>query len=122
MEDYGPVKAEQHRQAALDIERLIADAGDPVIKPYIARGLFELYWGAAFHWIAVGCQATHSKHKEQHQNLARYLRDMGELQLAGYWETLESKRQGGWYGHHVALGDLEKARELWENIRTWATT
>src|SRR5690348_3997367 len=40
------------------------DMGDPATKPYLARAVIELYWAAAFHWIAYGCQRKHGKHKE----------------------------------------------------------
>ena len=45
-----------HRQAALDMEQTIAALGDPAAQPFISRLLIEAYWGASFHWIAVGCQ------------------------------------------------------------------
>lgn len=74
--------ADAHRQAAEDIERSIVDMGDPATKPYLARSVIELYWGAAFHWIACGTQRKHGKHKENHTKLARYLRDVGEPVVA----------------------------------------
>lgn len=71
-----------HRQAAMDIEQTIALLGDPAANPYIGRGLIELYWGAAFHWAAYGCQRKHAKHKENHTKLGRFLRDLGEMAAA----------------------------------------
>jgi len=87
--------ADAHRQAALDIEQSIADMGDPVVRPYLARSVIELYWLAAFHWIAYGCQTKHGKHKENHTKLAQFLRDVGEPVIGGYWNTLENRRRGG---------------------------
>ena len=74
--------ADAHQKAAEDIERTIALLGDPAANPYIGRGLIELYWGAAFHWMAAGCQRKHAKHKENHTKLGRFLRDQGEAALA----------------------------------------
>lgn len=74
--------AEAHQQAALDIEHLIADAGDPVSKPYIRRGVIEMYWGSAFHWLAYGAQQKHGKHKGNHTHLVSYPRDIGEPEMA----------------------------------------
>ena len=63
------VLSDAHRQAALDIERAIGDLGDPTARPYLSRSLIEVYCGAAFQWIAYGCQRKHSKHKENHTKL-----------------------------------------------------
>lgn len=96
--------------------------GDPVVKPYVARAAIELYWLAAFHWTAYGCQAKRGKHKENHTKLAQYLRDIGEPVIGGFWDTLENRRRGGAYGHHTSLVDINEARQLWQDIRTWATS
>ena len=76
--------ADAHRQAAIDIEQTITDLGDPASKPHISRLLIEAYWGSAFHWIAFACQQKHGKHKENHTQLARFLRDMSELEVADW--------------------------------------
>jgi hypothetical protein len=73
------VLADAHRQAALDLERSIADLGDPAVNPWNARAIIELYWGTAFHWVAYGCQVKHGKHKENHTKLISYLRDLGRV-------------------------------------------
>ena len=112
--------ADAHRQAALDIEQSLAKLGDPAVEPFVGRLLIEAYWGAAFHWVAYGCQQKHGKHKENHTQLSRYLRDLGEPVMAKRWEGLDSRRQGGWYGHQTALGDLQDAQTFWQEIRTWA--
>lgn len=112
-----------HRDAALELEHSIADLGDLsalASRPYNGRALIELYWGAAFEWIAYGCQRLHSKHKEKHEGLARFLRDMAETNVADWWTTLESLRQGGFYGHHTDASYVQKAYDLWQEIRTWA--
>ncbi len=111
-----------HRQAALDMERSIADLGDPAAKPWNARVIIELYWGAAFHWIAYGCQVKHGKHKENHTKLGKYLRDLGEPAIAQVWDGLEGGRRGGWYGNRTSLGDVAQSQTIWQEIQTWATT
>ena len=73
---------DDHRTAAEEIERTLSDMGDPATKPYIGRTVIESYWGAAFHWIAYGCQRKHGKHKENHTHLVTYLRDLGETTLS----------------------------------------
>jgi hypothetical protein len=55
-------------------------------------------WGAAFHWIAFGCDTKHGKHQESHARLGTFLRSLGETSTADNWERLDQVRQGGWYG------------------------
>ncbi len=117
------MNGDAHQAAALELEHSIADLGDLsmlISRPYNGRALIELYWGAAFEWIAYGCQRLHSKHKEKHEGLARFLRDMGETAIADRWTTLEGLRQGGFYGHHTDMSYVQKAHDLWQEIRTWA--
>jgi hypothetical protein len=82
---------EAHRQAAEDIERSIADLGDPLAKPSNNRSAIECYWGAAFHCITFGCQRKHRRHKENHSKLESYLRDLNEPAIATNWRTLEDR-------------------------------
>lgn len=117
-----PVLEDAHRKAAEDIERTIADLGDPAVKPYISRSLIENYWGAAFHWIAVGCQRKHSKHKENHSHLGKFLRDLGELSVADWWDRLDERRRGGWYGHQTTDADVRTMQGYWQDIKAWATS
>lgn len=114
--------ADAHRLAALDLERSIVALGDPSMNPWNAHALIELYWAAAFHWIAYGCQTMHGKHKENHTKLGKYLRDLGEPAIAQAWDSLENARRGGLYGHHTSLADVEDARTIWQDIETWAKT
>ena len=113
---------DMHRQAALDNEQAATLLGDPAARSFVRRAIIELYWGASFHWIAYGCQRKHGKHKENHTKLVSYLRDQGEDTIATVWNTLDSKRVGGWYGTHVELDNVEDARRLWQDIRTWTQT
>jgi hypothetical protein len=111
-----------HRQAALDIEQALSDMGDPAAEPYLGRSIIELYWGAAFRWIACGCQRMHGKHKENHTKLVSYPRDMGEPAISEVWNRLDEVRRGGWYGHQAAFIDVQAAQRYWQDIRTWATS
>lgn len=112
--------ADAHRQAAEDIEHAISDMGDPASKPYLGRSIIELYWGAAFHWVAYGCQQKHDKHKENHTKLGKFLRDIGEDTVSHWWDTLDEQRRGGWYGHQNTPTNIQQAQDLWQEIRTWA--
>lgn len=94
--------ADAHRQRAEQLEHSIAVFGDPAADPDLAPGLIELYWGAGFHWVAVGCQAKHGKHKENRTQLARYLKDLGEAAIGAVWDRREAKRQGATYAYAAA--------------------
>lgn len=114
--------ADAHHQAALDMEQSITELGDPAAKPWNTRAIIELYWAAAFHWIAYGCQVKHGKHKENHTKLAQYLNDLGESTIGRSWEAIENGRRGGLYGHHTTLTDVVSAQRHWQDIRAWATS
>jgi hypothetical protein len=116
------VLEDAHRQAALELEHLIDVAGDPAVDAQLGRGLIELYWGAAFHWVAYGCQRKHGKHKETHAHLVSYLREIGELGMSDVWNLLDDKRRWGWYGHHTSIDDVTEMRGFWQDVRSWATS
>ena len=109
--------AEAHRQAAEDIERTILSLQT---APYAARMIIEGAWGAAFHWIAFGCEIKHQSHRESHARLGSFLRSQGEGAVAELWENLERVRQGGWYGRSIEPERIQRALDLLENIRVWA--
>jgi hypothetical protein len=108
-----------HRQAAEDIE---AVAKALQANPRAGRVVIESCWGAAFHWIAYGCQRKHAGHQDSHARMISYLRGLGEPGVAGWWERLDNIRQGGWYGNQPYPGDVQKALDLLEEIHTWAQT
>lgn len=116
------MRADAHQQRAQQLEHSASALGDPAADPDQAPGLIELYWGAAFHWIAYGCQQKHGKHKENHTQLGRYLEDLGEPGMAVHWNRLERTRQGAMYAYNADLPDIERARDDWQAIRIWATT
>jgi hypothetical protein len=110
--------AENHRQAAEDLEKT---ALTYQMAPYATRGTIECAWGASFHWIAFGCQTKHQRHQESHARLGSFLRSQGEKEVAESWEDLERVRQGGWYGSNTGPERVQRALELLQIIRTWAT-
>jgi hypothetical protein len=114
------MRVDGHEDHALQLEQAIAVLGDPSAAPYVSISLIENYWAAAFHWIAFGCQRKHGKHKENHIQLGRYLRDLGEPAIGSAWDRLENKRQGAMYSYRAAPADVSDARDDWEEIRQWA--
>lgn len=111
--------AEAHRQAAEDIELTIM----PLLPfSHAARVVIEGAWGAAFHWIAYGCQTKHQSHQESHARLGTFLRRQGEGAVAEWWENLDQARQGGWYGKNTDLDVVQHALDLLKRIHLWATT
>jgi hypothetical protein len=114
------MRVDAHEQRALQSEHAIAVLGDPTADPDLAPTLIEAYWSAAFHWIAYGCHQKHGQHKENHTQLARYLRDQGESPIADHWDLLERTRQGAMYAYATGLADVQQAHDQWEAIRTWA--
>jgi len=102
-----------HRQAAEDIEKTILPLQ---MASYAARVVIEGAWGAAFHWIAFGCETK----QESHARLGTFLRRQGEGKVAEWWEDLDRIRQGGWYGGSPEPERVQRALDLLERIHTWA--
>jgi hypothetical protein len=102
-----------HKTRAEDIERDI---------PNITSGsyIIEGYWGAAFNWIAYSCERKHGQHREKHDGLVGYLRTLNKGQIADAWEALENVCIGAWYGTKTDDPAVQKARHLWQEIRTRA--
>ncbi|HLY32747.1 MAG TPA: hypothetical protein VKQ36_17115 [Ktedonobacterales bacterium] len=111
-----------HQQRALNIERSLQDLGDPVTHPHNHSVLIECYWGAAFHWIVVGCMRKHQWHTDSHAGLVGRLKQLGEAQVAADWGQLETLRTGGWYTYQDSLADVQAAEQCWQRIRSWATS
>ncbi len=112
--------ADAHRQAALDDEQALADLGDPAAKPYIRPTVIEGHWGAAFHWIAYGCQTKHGKHKERERGLVAFLGSLGESSLAERWRALEEIRNAAWNTSDISESAVQSAHDVWQQIRAWA--
>ena len=109
-----------HQQRAFDIERAIGDLGDPAAKQYICPVLIESFWGAAFHWIVVGCIRKHAWHTDSHAGLVKRLKQLNEDQVAVDWDKLETLRTGGWYTYQAGTAEVVEAELCCRNIRTWA--
>lgn len=114
------MQAPAHRQAAEDIE---ADIAMLQPQPRASRLTIEGCWGAAFHWIAYGCETKDGQHRETHIRLGAHLRNtLGEPTVANWWEELERLRQGGWYGGHFDAASIQRAFIVLGEVRSWATT
>jgi hypothetical protein len=111
--------AEAHRQAAEDIEKTILPLR---AASYAARVVIEGAWGAAFHWIAFGCETKHQNHQESHARLGTFLRRQGEGVVAEWWEDIDRIRQGGWYGGSPEPERVQRALDLLERIHNWAAS
>ena len=109
--------AESHRQAAEDIEQTILELQGTLSA---ARMVIEGAWGAAFHWIAFGCETKHQSHQESHARLGTFLRRQEELAVAEWWEDIDRVRQGGWYGRSTDSATVQRALDLLERIHAWA--
>lgn len=114
------MRADAHEQRARQLEHANAVLGDPAADPDLAPSIVENYWAAAFHWLAYGCQQKHGQHKENHTQLGRYLRDLGETAMADRWDDLERTRQGALYAYKTDLASVSQAHDDWQVIRTWA--
>jgi len=113
-----------HEQRALDVERSIVDLGDPSTKPYICSLVIEGYWGAAFHWIVVGCIRKHQWYTDSYLGLAKKLKGLGAADIAILWSTLEGLRTNGWYTYQATptqVTQVTQAQQAWQAIRDWAT-
>jgi len=108
--------AEGHRKAAEGIEKSISKLL-PDLDSGAVRVIIESAWGAAFHWIAFGCETKHQQHKNDHARLGRFLRDLE----AALWDTLDRDRQGGWYGGEPDPAEIQEPLACLEQIRLWAT-
>src|SRR5690348_13988393 len=78
--------ADAHRKAAEDIESTILPLQ---AQPRAARVVIEGAWGAAFQWIAFGCETKYQQHLNNHTRLGRFLRSLGEKTAADWWEALD---------------------------------
>lgn len=108
--------AEGHRKAAEDIEGAIKVLQS---HPNATRVIIESAWGASFQWIAFGCERKYQNHQNNHTRLGRFLRDLGEKDIAEAWETLDRARQGGWYGGEPDPAEIRTPLALLEKIRLW---
>ena len=84
------------------------------------RAYTELSFGMAHHLGGVGGQRRFGVHQDNHEGLARWLRDRGASDIADMFAELEQMRIGRWYGRQ-ANGDAAKHQdELLDAIAAWA--
>ena len=113
--------AEAYRKAAEDREKSIVKL-QPDVDPDVARLAIEGAWGAAFHWIAFGCQTKHGRHQESHARLVSFLNNLGEGSTAAWWQSIDSLRQGGMYGNKTDSLAVQEALTLLREIHRWASS
>lgn len=84
------------------------------------RAYVELSFGMAFHLLCVGAQRQVGVHREQHEGMARWLRERGHAPIAEVLAELESVRTGRWYGRQGNGHTAERIDELLAAIEAWA--
>jgi len=101
--------AENHRKAAESIEKGVAKL-QPDADPTMGRLAIEAAWGAAFHWIAFGCETRHHQHKNNHTRLAASCAIWAKKTLLVYGNVLmlADKAAG-----MVANQSLLRCKALW---------
>jgi hypothetical protein len=110
------VTEDGHRQALKELR-----AGRSRLKPDRDIRLYtEAAFGIGTHLVSLGAQRRFGVHREQHQGMARWLRDHREVEAADLLAELEQLRLSRWYGRQ---GNGEAARrmdELLDALATWA--
>ena len=105
-----------HRRALEEL-RASRQRLDPVAD---GRLYAEATHGMALHAVAIGTWRQHGIDYDQHQGMARRLRELGHTDIADAFAELERIRTGRWYGRQ---GDGDAARhadELLARIEEWA--
>ena len=91
------MKAEGHLDKAKEIkESLMRLLPDPEGKNVVA--VVELTYGIVQHLIAYGLEAKYRRHLDTHVGLPRFLRELGEMDIAKSFERIDTLRHGRWYG------------------------
>lgn len=105
-----------HRQAIeqLRASRAALDPGRD-IRLYV-----EATHGMAIHAVAAGFWRRHGVDVDQHQGMARRLRETGYHQIAEAFADLERIRTGRWYGGQGNGDAAYRADQLLAQIETWS--
>lgn len=74
----------------------------------------------AFHAIAAGFWRHYGVDSDQHQGMARRLRDHGQRQIADAFAELEQIRTGRWYGGQGNGDTAPRANEFLAEIDAWS--
>lgn len=109
------MKPENHRLRAEALETQIPLLTDP-------SAIIEICWGAAYQWICYGSDRKYGQHPQTHTGVARYLRQLGDTWASDSWANMESMRIGGFYGTQNTTTQADRAKQLLEELRTWATS
>lgn len=105
-----------HREALDQIQRSRAKL-DPVAD---IRAYVELTHGIAIHSVAAGALRRHSVDLNNHQGMARWLRDHGYPDIADAFNEIESLRTGRWYGRQGNGSTVKLIDELLAKIESWS--
>ncbi|MCL5958625.1 MAG: hypothetical protein M1358_04775 [Chloroflexi bacterium] len=110
------MKEERHRDA---LEQLRASRAllDPVKD---IRLYSEASHGMAIHAVAAGFSRRHGMDYDQHQALARRLRENGHPEIANAFAELEEIRAGRWYGGQGNGDTVHRIDELLAKIEEWS--
>ncbi|MGI8912785.1 MAG: hypothetical protein ACR2JY_03160 [Chloroflexota bacterium] len=84
------------------------------------RLYLEATHGMALHAIAAGFWRHHGVDNDQHQGMARRLRDLGHRQIADAFAELEQIRTGRWYGGQGNGDTAHRADVLLAQIEPWS--
>ncbi|MGH2460325.1 MAG: hypothetical protein ACRDIY_15835 [Chloroflexota bacterium] len=80
----------------------------------------EATHGMAIHAVAAGFWRRHGVDFDQHQGMARRLRDSGYLETARAFAALEQIRTGRWYGGQGNGDAAHRVDELLARIEAWS--
>ncbi|GEM_PF-1137029 len=105
-----------HRQAMEQL-RTSRQALDRVgdIRLYV-----EATHGIAIHAVVAGFWRRHGVDSDQHQGMARRLRDSGYRSIADAFAELEQVRTGHWYGGQGNGNTARRVDELLAAVEAWS--
>lgn len=105
-----------HREAADQLKTSRARLG----RVADIRLYTEASFGMAQHLTSAGAQRKLGVHRDEHQGLARWLRERGENDIADHIDELEQMRTGRWYGRKGNGDAADRQDELLGAIEAWA--
>jgi hypothetical protein len=110
------VNEQGHRQAYSEL-RASRSRLDPVVD---IRAYVELSQGLAIHLVGVGAWRHRGVDLDQHQGMARWLRQEGFASEATALATIETIRTGRWYGRQGNGNAAAELDKLLAQLETWA--
>ena len=109
--------ADGHLATARELEgsaRALSDDPDRHVK-----GIVELAFGAAHHYVACGLERKHREHSDHHADDSGLLRKHGELRTAEAFESIDVLRAGRFYGKKRNGEIVKKVLDLLEEVSGW---